>query len=159
DPRPAAGERVGVEPFHRFPGAGDLHQLPAAEDRGGSDPHPAGCRVRAAPAVMRSLNTRLVAGLLTVTTVGLLLLATISKVVLRGYLIHRVDQQLAAVRERPVLARVDQSVDPGRYIVLSVGRDGAVRAVGLDGPDPSEAIAQARRLGSAALFAEAARGR
>ncbi|MCO6011215.1 hypothetical protein NE236_40325 [Actinoallomurus purpureus] len=49
---------------------------------------------------MRSLNSRLVAGLLAVTAVGLTLMGGVSAVVLRGYLLHRVNNQLEAVRRR-----------------------------------------------------------
>jgi signal transduction histidine kinase len=108
---------------------------------------------------MRSLNTRLMAGLLAVTAVGIVLMALVSTVVLRGYLMHRVDRQLQAVRQRPVLARVGDSVAPARYIILNVAPDGNVRAISGGDPDPSRAVEQAQRLGPAALYDEAARAK
>ncbi len=108
---------------------------------------------------MKSLNTRLMAGLLAVTAVGLVLMALVSTVVLRGYLMNRVDRQLEAVRSRPALVKVGESVDPGRYVILNVTPDGEVRSNGNGDRDPSEAIAQAQSMGATALFAHASGGR
>ncbi len=108
---------------------------------------------------MKSLNTRLMAGLLAVTAVGLVVMALVSTVVLRGYLTHRLDRQLQVVRNRPALVKVGESVDPGRFIILNVGPDGEVRDQGSQGRDPSAAIAAARTSGHDALAAEASNGR
>ena len=108
---------------------------------------------------MRSLNTRLMSGLLAVTAVGLVLMALVSTVVLRGYLMHRVDQQLQTIRQRPALARVGDRVAPARYIILNVTPDGRVRAVNGSDPDPSKAIKRAQSLGAAPLYKEAAQGK
>ncbi|MEV5748006.1 HAMP domain-containing sensor histidine kinase [Actinoallomurus sp. NPDC052308] len=107
---------------------------------------------------MRSLNTRLVAGLLAVTAVGLTLMGLVSAVVLRGYLLHRADNQLEDVRRRPAPAHAADTVAPGRYIVLTATRDGRVRAAA-GGPDPARALDRAVRLGPGPLFAEGRRGR
>jgi two-component system OmpR family sensor kinase len=108
---------------------------------------------------MRSLNARLMAGMLAVTAVGMVVMALISTVALRGYLMHRVDGQLQAVQRRPALARVGDSVAPARYIVLNMSPDGNVRAVSGDDPDPTAALEQARRMGPGPFFDEAAGGR
>lgn len=105
-----------------------------------------------------SLNSRLMAGLLAVTACGLLLMGLTSAVVLRGYLMHRVDRQLTAARERPLLVRVGDAAGPARYIILNVGPGGDVRAVSGDDPDPTEAIGEVRRLGIVALRDKADRG-
>jgi signal transduction histidine kinase len=104
---------------------------------------------------MRSLNARLMAGMLAVTAVGLVLMALVSTVALRGYLMHRVNGQLQAVQRKPALARTGDSVAPARYIILNMAPDGAVRAVSGDDPDPAGALDQARRLGPGPLFAHA----
>lgn len=108
---------------------------------------------------MRSLNARLVAGLLAVTAVGLTLMGVVSATVLRGYLLHRVNNQLVAVRRNPQLARTLDAGAPGRYIVLTVTPDGRVWASGTGYPDPTRALDSARRLGPDPLFAEARQGR
>lgn len=107
---------------------------------------------------MRSLNTRLMAGLLAVTAAGLLLMGLISVVVLRGYLTHRVDAQLKAVRNKPALARIGDSVAPSRYIILNVAPNGTVHETAAD-PPPDKALALARGVGADRLRAEAERGR
>ncbi|MFB9840044.1 sensor histidine kinase, partial [Actinoallomurus acaciae] len=108
---------------------------------------------------MRSLNARLMAGLLAVTAIGMVLMAVVSTAALRGYLMHRVDGQLQAVQKKPALARVGDSVAPARYIILNMAPDGTVRAVSGDDPDPSAALEQARRMGPGVFFDEAAGGR
>jgi signal transduction histidine kinase len=108
---------------------------------------------------MRSLNTRLMAGLLAVTAAGLVLMALVSTVVLRGYLMHRVDRQLVAVRQQPKLVRVGDSVAPARYIILYVTQAGIIRAVSGNDPDPARVIERAQRLSPASFQDKAARGR
>ncbi|MGH3373374.1 MAG: sensor histidine kinase, partial [Actinoallomurus sp.] len=108
---------------------------------------------------MRSLNARLMAGMLAVTAVGMVLMALVSTVALRGYLMHRVDGQLQAVQRRPALARVGDSVAPARYIILNMSPDGSVRAVSGGDPDPAAALERARQMGPQSFFAEAAGGR
>jgi signal transduction histidine kinase len=108
---------------------------------------------------VRSLNARLMAGMLAVTAVGMVLVSLISTAALRGYLMHRVNGQLQAVQKRPALARVGDSVAPGRYVILNMAPDGNVRAVSGDDPDPTPALQQARRIGPGRLFDEAAGGR
>ena len=49
-----------------------------------------------------TLNARLLAGLLAVTTAGLAIMGAVSALVLNGYLMHRVDEQLQATRDRAV---------------------------------------------------------
>ncbi len=108
---------------------------------------------------MRSLNARLMAGMLAVTAVGMVLMALVSTVALRGYLMHRVNGQLQTVQRRPALAKIGDSVAPARYIILNMTPDGTVRAVSGGDPDPAEAIRQARRIGPSRLYDEAAGGR
>jgi signal transduction histidine kinase len=108
---------------------------------------------------MRSLNSRLMAGMLAVTAIGMVLMALISTVALRTYLMHRVDSQLQTVRKRPALARVGDSVAPARYIILNMAPDGTVRAVSGDDPDPTAALRRAQLMGRQPLLAEAVRGR
>jgi two-component system OmpR family sensor kinase len=108
---------------------------------------------------MRSLNARLMAGLLAVTAIGMVLMALVSTVALRGYLMHRVNGQLQAVQRRPALARVGDSVAPARYIILNMAPDGTVRAVSGDDPDPAAALEQAQRMGPGTFFDRAAGGR
>jgi signal transduction histidine kinase len=108
---------------------------------------------------MRSLNSRLMAGMLAVTAIGMVLMSLISTVALRGYLMHRVDQQLQAVQRRPALANAGESVAPARYIILNVAPNGNVRSVSGGDPNPAAAIAEAQRLGPGFFFDQAARGR
>jgi two-component system, OmpR family, sensor kinase len=108
---------------------------------------------------MRSLNARLMAGLLAVTAIGMVLMALVSTAVLRGYLMHRVNSQLQAVQQKPALARAGDSVAPARYIILNMAPDGTVRAVSGDDPDPAAALEQARRMGPGVFFDHAAGGR
>jgi two-component system OmpR family sensor kinase len=108
---------------------------------------------------MRSLNARLMAGMLAVTAIGMVLMALISTAALRGYLMHRVNGQLEAVQKKPALARVGDTVAPARYIILNMTPDGTVRAVSGDDPDPTAALEQARRMGPGPVFDRAAGGR
>ncbi|WP_433180505.1 sensor histidine kinase [Actinoallomurus sp. CA-150999] len=108
---------------------------------------------------MRSLNSRLVAGLLAVTAVGLTLMGLASALALRTYLLHRVNNQLEAVRRNPRLAvTVDNGVS-GRYVVLHVTPAGRVWAAGNGYPDPNRALERARLLGQSRLLAEGRRGK
>jgi signal transduction histidine kinase len=107
---------------------------------------------------MRSLNARLMAGMLAVTAIGMVLMALISTAALRGYLMHRVNGQLQAVQKKPALARVGDSVAPARYIILNMTPDGTVRAVSGDDPDPTAALEQARSMGPEPFY-QAAGGR
>jgi signal transduction histidine kinase len=108
---------------------------------------------------MRSLNSRLMAGLLAITAIGMVLMAVISTVALRGYLMHRVNSQLENVQRRPMLARVGDSVAPTRFIILNMAPNGTVRAVSGDDPDPTAALEQARRMGPGPFLDRAADGR
>ena len=78
-----------------------------------------------------SLNARLMAGLLVVTTSGLVIMGVVSALFLRGYLRHRVDDQLRGARDRAVSRLVQpglpqQGVAPARYIVSSCPACGAL---------------------------------
>jgi signal transduction histidine kinase len=108
---------------------------------------------------MRSLNSRLVAGLLAVTAVGLMLMGLASAVALRTYLLHRVNNQLEAVRRNPKLAMTVDNGVSGRYIVLKVTPTGRVSAAGNGYPDPRRALKHARALGQDPLLAEGRRGK
>src|SRR5207245_141497 len=89
----------------RLPGRGqrrgDLHPLPAQEDRRrGPAAHPHGPRrrVRAPPpqgvSVRLSLRTRVLAATLVLMTVGLAVAGVVTYAFLKSFLLHRVDQQL-----------------------------------------------------------------
>lgn len=119
-----------------------------------------------------SLNARLMAGLLVVTAVGLALMGVISAVVLRTYLMHRVDRQLVAARQvRAPAARAGEIANPGRFVVLTMTPNGRVTinggvlglgATGTDGTTPpavNHAVRQVNRLGYATLSARATAGR
>ncbi|MCW2943932.1 MAG: tcrY1 [Actinoallomurus sp.] len=108
---------------------------------------------------MRSLNTRLIAGLLAVTAVGLVLMALVSTVVLRGYLMHRLDRQLVAVRRESQVVRAVDSLAPARFIILNVTQTGVARAMSGDDPDPSKAIERVENLGPSTFYAQAARAK
>jgi two-component system, OmpR family, sensor kinase len=110
-----------------------------------------------------SLHTRLTAGLLAVTGLGLLVMGAVSALVLRGYLMERVDDQLVGARDRAVLRLVRpglpaEGVAPARYVVLVVQRDGQIRTVSGDDPDPADARAAAARMGRAGLAERADAG-
>ena len=98
------------------------------------------------------LNTRLLAGLVSVTLAGLLVMGAVSAVVLHSYLMNRVDDQLRAARDRAVARLVrpglpNQGVAPARFVVLSVSAAGRIRVLSGDQPEPAEAVEQVRRLG------------
>ncbi|MER7542053.1 sensor histidine kinase [Actinomadura sp.] len=111
-----------------------------------------------------TLNARLLAGLLAVTTAGLLIMGLVSALVLNGYLMHRVDEQLEATRDR-TLARLlrpgpsEQGVAPAQFVVLAVGeRTERVRVLSGDDPDPGRAVAAIGRLGRDELAGHARSG-
>ncbi|HEU5157018.1 MAG TPA: HAMP domain-containing sensor histidine kinase [Streptosporangiaceae bacterium] len=131
-----------------------------------------------------TLNARLMTGLLAVTGLGLLVMGLVSALVLHSYLMHRVDAQLRAARDRAVVRLLQpglpaQGVAPARYVILTVTPAGAIRTPtadrdsrlgpgsrpgpgsgsgsGLD-PDPAKAIERVRALGLPDLRARAASG-
>lgn len=106
-----------------------------------------------------TLNARLLAGLLAVTTAGLAIMGLVSALVLNGYLMHRVDEQLQATRDRAV-ARLrpglpEQGVAPAQFVVLAVGPGGRVRVLSGDDPNPARAVAAIEKLGADELAARA----
>jgi signal transduction histidine kinase len=98
-----------------------------------------------------TLNARLMAGLLAVTGLGLLVMGLVSSLVLHSYLMHRVDAQLRAARDRAAVRLLPglpaQGVAPAQYVILTVAADGSIRTVSGDDPDPGPAIARIRSLG------------
>jgi two-component system OmpR family sensor kinase len=107
-----------------------------------------------------TLNARLLTGLLAVTTAGLAIMGLVSALVLNGYLMHRVDGQLQASRDRAVTRLLrpglpEQGVAPAQFVVLAVGPQGRVRVLSGDEPSPERAIAEVRRLGTDGLAARA----
>ncbi|GAA1789488.1 HAMP domain-containing sensor histidine kinase [Actinomadura chokoriensis] len=106
-----------------------------------------------------TLNARLLAGLLAVTTAGLAIMGLVSALVLNGYLMHRVDEQLQATRDRAV-ARLrpglpEQGIAPAQFVVLAVGSGGRVRVLSGDDPNPARAVAAIEKLGPDELAARA----
>jgi two-component system OmpR family sensor kinase len=105
-------------------------------------------------------------GLLAVTGLGLLVMGLVSALVLNAYLMHRVDAQLRAARDRAVVRLLQpglpaQGVAPAQYVVLMVAASGAIRTpTGGGDPDldPAPAIERVRALGLPALRDRAARG-
>lgn len=107
-----------------------------------------------------TLNARLLAGLLAVTLAGLTIMGLVSALVLHGYLMHRVDGQLQATRDRAVARLVrpglpEQGVAPARFVVLAVGPNGRVLVLSGDAPAPDRAVGEVERLGTAGLAARA----
>lgn len=107
-----------------------------------------------------TLNARLLAGLLAVTFAGLAIMGLVSALVLRGYLMHRVDEQLQATRDRAVSRLLrpglpEQGVAPARFVVLAVGPGGRARVLSGDQPSPGRAVAEVERLGRDELAARA----
>lgn len=99
-----------------------------------------------------TLNARLLAGLLAVTFTGLAIMGLVSALVLRGYLMHRVDEQLQATRDRAVSRLLrpglpEQGAAPAQFVVLAVGPAGRVRVLSGDQPPPAQAVAEVERLG------------
>ncbi|MEU5991973.1 HAMP domain-containing sensor histidine kinase [Spirillospora sp. NPDC047418] len=106
-----------------------------------------------------TLNARLLAGLLAVTTAGLAIMGLVSALVLNGYLMHRVDEQLQATRDRAV-ARLrpglpEQGVAPAQFVVLGVAAGGRVRVLSGDAPNPDRAVTAIEKLGPDELAARA----
>ena len=120
-----------------------------------------------------TLNARLMTGLLAVTGLGLLVMGLVSALVLHAYLMHRVDAQLRAARDRAVVRLLQpglptQGVAPAKYVVLMVTASGAIRtptgrgdpALGPDlDPDPALAIEGERMTRAQARFAAATSSR
>ncbi|QKW32888.1 HAMP domain-containing histidine kinase [Actinomadura sp. NAK00032] len=107
-----------------------------------------------------TLNARLLAGLLAVTTAGLAIMGAVSALVLNGYLMHRVDEQLQATRDRAVTRLLrpglpEQGAAPAQFVVLAVGRTGRVRVLSGDVPDPASAVTAIEKLGPDELAARA----
>ncbi|MFC4054822.1 ATP-binding protein [Actinomadura syzygii] len=107
-----------------------------------------------------TLNARLLAGLLGVTFAGLAIMGLVSALVLRGYLMNRVDEQLQATRDRAVSRLLrpglpEQGVAPARFVVLAVGPGGQARVLSGDLPSPERAVAEVERLGPDELAARA----
>ncbi len=107
-----------------------------------------------------TLNARLLAGLLAVTTAGLAIMGAVSALVLNGYLMHRVDEQLQATRDRAVTRLLrpglpEQGAAPAQFVVLAVGATGRVRVLSGDAPDPASAVTAIERLGPDELAARA----
>src|SRR5919197_251896 len=112
------------------------------------------------------------AGLVAVTGLGLLVMGLVSALVLHSYLMHRVDVQLRAARDRAAVRLLQpglpaQGVAPAQYVVLTVTQNGTIRTPrgsggsgGPDGadPDPAPTIARVRALGLPELRARAAAG-
>ncbi|MFE9105485.1 sensor histidine kinase [Actinomadura geliboluensis] len=107
-----------------------------------------------------TLNARLLTGLLAVTTAGLAIMGAVSALVLNGYLMHRVDEQLQATRDRAVTRLLrpglpEQGAAPAQFVVLAVGPTGRVRVLSGDAPDPASAVTAIERLGPDELAARA----
>jgi signal transduction histidine kinase len=110
-----------------------------------------------------TLNARLMTGLLAVTGLGLLVMGLVSALVLHAYLMHRVDAQLRAARDRAVVRLLQpglpaQGVAPAQYVVLTVAANGAIRTPTGGDLDPAPAIERVRTLGLPALRDRAASG-
>ncbi|TDB87850.1 HAMP domain-containing sensor histidine kinase, partial [Actinomadura sp. 7K534] len=105
-----------------------------------------------------TLNARLLTGLLAVTVAGLAIMALVSALVLNGYLMHRVDQELQATPARGMgrlLPEPPKSVAPSRFIVLVVGPANQVSVLSAEEPDPSRAVTEVQRLSRDELAAHA----
>ncbi|WP_395105206.1 ATP-binding protein [Actinomadura sp. SCN-SB] len=109
---------------------------------------------------LSTLNNRLLAGLVAVTLSGLLIMGLVSAVVLRGYLMHRVDEQLRGARDRAVSRLIrpglpSQGVAPAQFVVLTVAQNGRIRVLSGAYAEPNEAVARVRELGPARVAAHA----
>ncbi|MFA1548818.1 sensor histidine kinase [Actinomadura chokoriensis] len=107
-----------------------------------------------------TLNARLLTGLLAVTAAGLAIMGLVSALVLNGYLMHRVDEQLQATRDRAVARLLrpglpEQGVAPAQFVVLAVGQAGRVRVLSGDDPDPERAVTAVEKLGPDELASRA----
>src|SRR5262249_45547750 len=101
----------------RRPRAGDLRQLPAQEarrQRPVADPHRARRRLHAqTPASMIvSLRGRLVAGVLALAACGLILLAAVTYIEQRSFLINNVDRQVRSAQPVVDMLLEGQGFDP-----------------------------------------------
>ncbi|TDC61621.1 sensor histidine kinase, partial [Actinomadura sp. GC306] len=107
-----------------------------------------------------TLNARLLTGLLAITLAGLAIMALVSAVVLNGYLMHRVDDELQSVPARAMgrlmLPGTPQGVAPSRFIILVVDPTGQVRALSGDEPNPTRALDEVQSLSRDELTARAA---
>ncbi|WP_018654423.1 sensor histidine kinase [Actinomadura flavalba] len=108
-----------------------------------------------------TLNARLLTGLLAVSAAGLLVTGLVSALVLHDYLMRRVDGQLEAARDRTVARLVnpglpDDTTAPALFVVAVVTRDGRIRVLSAPDVDPSPAVAELTRLGSAGVARRAA---
>ncbi|TDD94174.1 HAMP domain-containing histidine kinase [Actinomadura rubrisoli] len=84
----------------------------------------------------------------------------VSALVLNGYLMHQVDGQLQATRDRAVTRLVrpglpGQGVAPAQFVVLAVTPKGQVRVLSGDVPAPQRAVTEVEELDLAALSARA----
>jgi len=112
------------------------------------------------------LRVRLLAGLLLVTTVGLIITGLVSTFVLRAYLMERLDAQLAVGARRAAFRMpgvphrpVKQAMAPSRYVVeLYDPASGKRRHLDGSGPQVKTADHALRRLTTAALRRHAASG-
>ncbi|TDE20074.1 HAMP domain-containing sensor histidine kinase [Actinomadura sp. 6K520] len=106
-----------------------------------------------------TLNARLLSGLLAITVAGLAIMALVSALVLNGYLMHRVDEDLQAVPNRAMgrlmLPETPRGVAPSRFIILVVDPTNQVRALSGDEPDPSRALNEVQNLSRDELTAHA----
>ncbi|QXJ22867.1 HAMP domain-containing histidine kinase [Actinomadura graeca] len=107
-----------------------------------------------------TLNARLLTGLLAVTLTGLAIMGLVSALVLNGYLMHRVDGQLEATRDRAVvrIARPGlpgHGVAPAQFVVLAISSAGEVRVLSGDVPSPQRAVTELRKVDQATLAARA----
>ncbi|WP_067451167.1 sensor histidine kinase [Actinomadura macra] len=107
-----------------------------------------------------TLNARLLTGLLAVTITGLTIVSLVSALVLNGYLMHRVDGQLEATRDRAALriARAglpEHDVAAAQFIVLAIMPGGQTRVLSGDVPSPQRAVAELQELDRSTLAAHA----
>ncbi|TMQ93999.1 HAMP domain-containing histidine kinase [Actinomadura soli] len=99
-----------------------------------------------------TLNARLLTGLLAVTFTGLAIMGLVSALVLHGYLMHRVDEQLQGTRDRAISRLLrpglpEQGAAPPQFVVLAIGPTGRVRVLSGDQPSPAQAVAEVEKLG------------
>jgi two-component system, OmpR family, sensor kinase len=118
-------------------GGRDVHQLPAAQDRGAglaAHRHPARGRIRAVDTRVtrrpHSLRARLTAANVTLLAAGLVVFAVGSSWALQRNLVGQVDDDLRTTRAALQQARLDPDA-----IAATVGPDGLVNRVD-PGPDP-----------------------
>ena len=100
-----------------------------------------------------SLRVRLLAGLLLVTTVGLLVTGLISALVLRTYLLERLDAQLAVAVDRTARQMkgvphqpIEQAIAPSRYVLAVLNPSkGRIQHLSGNGPEVGGAQQALRR--------------